>query len=294
MIGPRTALVAIMALMSAAPAHAAKLEVVASFSILADLASCVGKTRVEIHTLVGANGDAHVFQPSSADAKAAAKAGVILINGLNFEPWAGRLVSSSGAKGEVVVVSRGVKPRKFADGGADDPHAWQDLANGQIYVRNIARAFAAADEAGAEFYRSNADGCVGDLARRDEDLKKAFAAIPKEKRRVITSHDAFGYFGAAYGIEFIAPLGISTEDQASAKSVARLIDQIKRERIFAVFVENITDRRLIAQIARETGARVGGELFSDALSKPGGPAATYTEMFDHNKSVLIAAMTASE
>ena len=192
-------------------------------------------------------------------------------------------------------MSQGVKPHPFkAEFGTSsatiDPHAWQDLTNGQIYARNIAVALAAADKASDKFFRDNAAAYVAELAKLDGEVRETFAAIPPNRRRVITSHDAFGYFGAAYGIEFIAPLGMSTEDQASAKGVARLIDQIRAEHITAVFVENITDPRLIAQIARETGAKLGGELFSDALSKPAGPAATYTAMFRHNAEVLAAAM----
>ncbi len=278
------------------PAGAAKLKVVASFSILADMASRVGESRVEIHTLVGPNSDTHVFQPTPANAKAIAQADVILLNGLGFEPWAARLIRSAAAKGAVVIVSTGVKPRKFGTDSASviDPHAWQDLGNGQIYAHNIAEGFAKADKANAEYYRDNAKGYIADLAALDAKVRKAIDAVPAGRHKVITSHDAFGYFGAAYGIEFIAPLGVSTEDQASAKGVAKLIDQIKAEHISAVFVENITDPRLIDQIASETKVKVGGELFSDALSKPGGDAATYTDMFGHNRDALVDAMMAGE
>jgi zinc/manganese transport system substrate-binding protein len=289
----RILLVAVIALISSTPANAAKLKVVASFSILADMTSRIGQNRVEIHTLVGPNGDAHAFQPTPANAKAVGQADVIVINGFGFEPWAERLIRSSAAKGVVVTASAGVKARKFgSDASSLDPHAWQDLSNGQIYARNIGEAFAKADKANAQFYRDNAEGYAAELASADAKVRAAIAAVPAERRKVITSHDAFGYFGAAYGIEFVAPLGVSTEDQASAKGVAKLIDQIRAEHISAVFVENITDPRLITQIANETGVKLGGELFSDALSKPGGDAATYTDMFGHNRNALVAAMTA--
>jgi zinc/manganese transport system substrate-binding protein len=289
----RILLVAVVALISSTPASAAKLKVVASFSILADMTSRIGQNRVEIHTLVGPNGDAHAFQPTPANAKAVGQADVIVINGLGFEPWAERLIRSSAAKGTVVTASAGVKARNFgSDTSSLDPHAWQDLSNGQIYARNIGEAFAKADKANAQFYRDNAEGYAAELASADAKVRAAIAAVPAERRKVITSHDAFGYFGAAYGIEFVAPLGVSTEDQASAKGVAKLIDQIRAEHISAVFVENITDPRLVKQIANETGVKLGGELFSDALSKPGGDAATYTDMFGHNRNALVAAMTA--
>lgn len=291
----RTVLIAIALALSAIPAHA-KLKVVASFSILADMAARVGENEVEIHTLVGPNGDAHAFQPTPANAKAIAEADVIVLNGLGFEPWVERLMKSSKPKGLVIIASEGVKPRRFGadSAGAIDPHAWQDLANGKIYIRNITEGFATTDKANADYYRENEKIYLGDIELSETKLRKAIAAVPAERRKVITSHDAFGYFGAAYGIEFVAPLGVSTEDQPSAKSVAKLIDQIRREHISAVFVENITDPRLIKQIASETGAKLGGELFSDALSKPGGAAATYTDMFGHNREALVAAMMGKE
>lgn len=295
MIAFRAVLVAFAVVASALPAHA-KLKVVASFSILADMASRVGEGEVEIHTLVGPNGDAHAFQPTPANAKAVAEADVIVLNGLGFEPWAERLIKSSKARGLVIIASDGVKPRRFGSDSASavDPHAWQDLANGQIYAHNIAEGFTKADKTNADFYRDNEKVYVADLAAADAKVRKAIAAVPADKRKVITSHDAFGYFGAAYGVTFVAPLGVSTEDQPSAKGVAKLIDQIKREHISAVFVENISDPRLIEQIASETQAKVGGELFSDALSKPGGEAATYTDMFGHNRDALVAAMTGQD
>jgi zinc/manganese transport system substrate-binding protein len=291
----RALLIAVAIATAASPAYA-KLKVVASFSILADMASRVGENDVEIHTLVGPDSDAHAFQPTPANAKALAEADVIILNGLGFEPWAERLIKSSNAKGLVIIASEGVKARHFGPDSksAIDPHAWQDLANGQIYVRNIAQGFAKADKTNAQSYRDNADGYIADLAASDAKLRKAIAAVPVDKRKVITSHDAFGYFGAAYGVEFVSPLGVSTEDQPSAKGVAKLIDQIKREHISAVFVENITDSRLIKQIASETEAKVGGVLFSDALSKPGGDAATYTDMFGHNREALVDAMMGKE
>ena len=291
----RIAIAVFALVLSALPAHA-KIKVVASFSILADMAARVGESEVEIHTLVGPNGDAHAFQPTPANAKAIAEADVIILNGLGFEPWAERLMKSSKPEGLVIIASDGVKPRHFGADSAKavDPHAWQDLANGKVYLHNITEGFAKADKTNAAYYRDNEKIYLADIELSETKLRKAIAAVPPERRKVITSHDAFGYFGAAYGIPFVAPLGVSTEDQPSAKSVARLIDQIKREHISAVFVENITDPRLIKQIASETGAKVGGELFSDALSKPGGAAATYTDMFGHNREALVQAMTGKE
>jgi zinc/manganese transport system substrate-binding protein len=279
-------------------AHAAdKVEAVASFSILGDMVKEVGGDRVEVATLVGPNGDAHVFEPTPADAKTLAQSSILFTNGLGFEGWMDRLEKSSGFKGKVVVASTGVKPRTMIEeegGEAEeitDPHAWQSLANGKIYVANIRDGLIAADPAGKAIYEANAAKYLDTIAKEEAEVKDAIAKLPPERRRIITSHDAFGYFGAAYGLEIIAPEGVSTESEASAKDVAKIIRQIKAEKIPAVFIENITDHRLLDQIASETGAKVGGTLYSDALSEPDGPAGTYLDMFRHNIGTLTAALS---
>ncbi len=286
------------------------LPVVASFSILADLVSRVGGDRVTIATLVGAGGDAHVFQPKPADAKKLAEAKLVFVNGLGFEGWMDRLVKSSGTKAPIVVASKGVEPRKAEeeddhddhakgkggheheghDHGGIDPHAWQSIANVKIYVANIRDGLVAADPAGKDTYVANAAAFLAELDGLEGEVKATIAKIPAEKRRVITSHDAFGYFAAAYGLEFLAPQGISTDAEPSAKGVAKLIGQIRKEKIRAVFVENMTDGRLVERIAKETGVKLGGAIFSDSLSPKGGPATTYVDMVRHNVKLLSAAM----
>jgi len=286
------ALIAVLALCQ--PALAQKLRVVATFSIVGDMIERVAGGKVELTTLVDPDADAHVFEPTTADARAVGAAQLIFANGLGFDPWIDRLMKSTNARGKRVIVSQNVRARAFdaADGHdhALDPHAWQDARNAVIYVGNIATALAAADPANATAYRSNGAAYTQEIGALEGETRKAFAKIPKSARRVITTHDAFGYFAAAYDVAFIAPLGISTEEQPSAKGVARLIEQIKREKIRAVFVENITDPRLIEQIARETGAKIGGKLYSDALSTKAGPALTYIAMMRHNVRLLTAAM----
>lgn len=294
-------------LVAAVPARAdGALPVVASFSILADLVSRVGGDRVSVATLVAAGGDAHVFQPKPADAKKLAEAKLVFVNGLGFEGWMDRLVKSSGTKAPIVVASKGVEPRKAEEeedhaegkGGHDhdhghggiDPHAWQSIANVKIYVANIRDGLVAADPAGKDTYVVNAAAFLTELEGLEGEVKAAIAKIPPEKRRVITSHDAFGYFAAAYGLEFLAPQGISTDAEPSAKGVAKLIGQIRKEKIRAVFVENMTDGRLVERIAKETGVKLGGAIFSDSLSPKGGPATTYVDMVRHNVKLLSAAM----
>lgn len=274
-----------------------KLKVVASFSILGDMVRQVGSERVEVTTLVGANSDAHVFQPTPADAKTVAAAKVLVVNGLGFEGWMSRLEKSSGFKGKSVVATKGIKSRQMEEehGGKTrkitDPHAWQSLANGKIYVQNIRDGLIAADPDGKATYEANAAKYTGEIDKVEADVKAKIAALPPARRRVITSHEAFGYFGATYRLEFIAPEGVSTESEASAQDVAKIIRQIKAQKIPAVFMENITDRRLLDQIARETGAKIGGTLYSDALSGPDGPAPTYLDMFRHNVGTLTAALS---
>jgi zinc/manganese transport system substrate-binding protein len=287
----------------AAPALAQeRVPVVASFSILGDITAQVGGERIALTTLVGPDGDAHVYQPGPSDAKAVAAARVLVLNGLSFEGWMDRLKQAAGFQGVEVVASEGVRPLKLAEGGADeeegldhgdvDPHAWQDVANAETYVRNIAAALERADPAGATTYRANAEAYLGRLRALDGEIRAAMAAIPEGQRVLVTSHDAFSYLAAAYGVKVLAPQGMSTESEASAADVARLIEQIRAEGVRAVFVENVSNPRLLEQVGRETGAIIGGTLYSDALSPPDGPAATYLEMMHHNAGAIASALQA--
>lgn len=264
------------------------LRVVASFSILADIARNVAGESAVVHALVGADADAHVFEPSPADARRVAEAELVVVNGLGFEGWLDRLVRASGYRGPVVVASRGVTPRRI--GAQVDPHAWQDLTQARRYAATIGAALAAArPAAGNAVLRRTADYDAR-LAALDAEIRARFDVMPRARRRVITSHDAFGYFGAAYGIDFFAPQGMSTDSEASAAAVARLADEVKRRGVSAVFVENISDPRLVERLAKEGGATVGGKLYSDALSRPGAAADTYLKLFAHNARTIAAAL----
>ena len=272
--------------------HAAdKLNVVTSFSILADLTREVGGDRIELTNLVGADADAHLYEPSPDDAKALLRADLIIANGLGFEPWLERVLASSEPKGKRINASAGVVPLMLDEDGerVPDPHAWQSLTNAKIYVRNIAKALGELDPANLDAYNERRDAY---LTRLHALLKKAdaqIAGLPASQRKVVTSHDAFGYLGQAWQLAFIAPQGLSTHDEPSAAEVAALIRQIRSEGVRAVFVENIRDPRLIQQIADEAGAKVGGTLYSDALASEG-PASTYLGMFEHNLDTLMAAL----
>jgi zinc/manganese transport system substrate-binding protein len=265
-----------------------RLNVVASFSILADLVGNVGGDKVNVTSLVGPNGDIHVFAPAPSDAKTVGAVKLLIINGLGLEGWLPRLVQSSGSKATIVIASNGITPLKH--GSDADPHAWQSVANAKIYVANIRDALAAADTADAQDFRTDADRYLAKLDALDAEVRAAVAKIPPERRKVISTHNAFGYFASAYGIEFIAPSGVSTENEPSARDVAAIIRQIKAEKIPAVFLENISDDRLIRQIAAETGARVGGTLYSDSLTGEKGPAPTYIDLVRHNIKALTSAL----
>ncbi len=266
-----------------------KLKVVATFTILGDMVRNVGGEHVALITLVGADADAHVYEPTPADVRSLAQADVVIVNGLGFEGWIDRLVKVSGYKGTVVVASKGIAALKGEE-NRHDPHAWQDLANGRLCVANIALALAAADPVHAPAYRRRAEAYDHELAALDRDIRSRLDALPANRRKVVTSHDAFQYFGRAYGIEFHAPVGLSTESEPSAGELAALVRQMRDEDIHALFVENITDPRLAEQLAREADTVIGGKLYSDSLSGPNGPAPTYLDMFRHNLAEIAKAI----
>lgn len=269
-------------------AKPAKLPVVASFSIIGDFVREIGGNHVAITTIVGPDGDAHVYQPSPADGRKIAQAKLIFVNGLGFEGWLERLIETAKSKGTVVTLSKSVTARHDEEG--TDPHAWQDVANAKIYVTEIRDALAIADPEHAQEYKHAADAYIEKLNALDEDIIKSLSEIPRARRRVVSTHDAFGYFAARYGVEFIAPQGVSTETEASARDVARIIDDVKDHKVTAVFLENVSDPRFAKRIASETGARVGGELYSDALTGPKGDGANYIDMMRHNVRELTKAL----
>ena len=332
MIGRRFLLVSAFALTAGliakpALAHSTKpIPVVSSFSILGDMVSRIGGDHISLKTLVGRDGDTHVYRPTPADARAVKEARVLFVNGLEFEGWMARLIDASGFDGLRVVATEGIEPIAYEDEhddhkdghdkhndhkddhakhddhkdddhhghdhGAFDPHAWQSVRLAKIYADNITAALSkVAPEHAADFYANRA-AFVAELDALDKEIRGLFANLTETQRTVVTSHDAFQYFGRDYGLTFLAPQGLSTASEASAKEVARLIEQIRHDKISAVFVENITDPRLIKQIANETGVAVGGTLYPGALSKKDGPASTYLEMMRHNATTLANALGA--
>jgi zinc/manganese transport system substrate-binding protein len=279
-----------LVLATSAPAARAqdRINVVASFSILGDFVRNVGRDRIDVTTLVGPNGDVHVYAPTPADAKKVANAKLLVINGLGLEGWLPRLLQSSASKAPIITASNGIAQLKA--GSDADPHAWQSVANAKIYVANIRDALGVADPADAELFRANAQSYLSKLDALERDVRAEIGRIPPSRRKVISTHDAFGYFASAYGIKFIAPLGVSTESEVSAREIAGIITGIRTEKVPAVFLENISDDRLMQRIAAETGVRIGGTLYSDSLTGEKGDAPTYIDMVRHNIKALTSAL----
>src|ERR1035437_5642304 len=283
-------IVALTLVLSATAAD--KIQVVASFSILGDLVSVVGGDRVEIHNLVGPDQDAHVFEPRPADIQTFARAKLVVLNGVGFEGWISRLAKSASFKGSTVVASHGIKFRQMEDEDhpgrrTNDPHAWQDPRNVIDYVRNIATALGEIDPVNAPTYQENSRHYIDALQQLDAWIVDQYARIPETKRKLITSHDAFGYHSARYGIQFIAPQGVSTESEPSTKEISRLIRQIKQEKIKALFMENMSNSRLLEQLAKDADVTPAGKLYADALSTADGPAPNYLKMMRYNVDQIL-------
>jgi len=290
---PKMLLAAVFALSSMAGlAQAKPIEAVASFTVIADMVQNVGGDHVHVTSLIGPNGDPHAYEPTPNDAQALKRANLVFVSGLHLEGWLDRLIKASGYQGQPVVLSNGIKTRSMEEDGKriTDPHAWNSAANGVVYVRNIISALQKADPANASDYQAKGEQYIQQLEQLDAYARAQVQAIPSDKRKVLTSHDAFGYFGDAYGVTFLSPLGFSTETEASASDVAKLIKQIKQEHVSTYFFENSSDPRLVKQIADASGAQPGGELYVESLSPADGPAPTYAQMFRYNVDKLTAAM----
>ena len=257
--------------------------IVASFSILADLATQLAAGRATVTAIVGPDQDPHGFEPRPSQAAAIEAADLFLINGLGLEPWARGI-----ARKPAIIASTTVRARRLD--GAPDPHAWQNVENAMIYAANITTALLAADPAGTDAYRAAAAAYRTRLATLHDATKSTLAAIPRARRRVVTTHDAMFYFGAAYGIDFLAPQGLATGSEPTPRAFAALARQIKRDHITALFLDGAARSPLLETLARESGARIGGRLFADSLSPPDGPASTYVDMIEHNRRTIVEAL----
>jgi len=299
-----------LAIRSAAAQAAPAGSAVASFSILADIVREIAGPRMAVTSLAPVGADMHKFQPRPSDVRTVTQAKVFVINGLGLEGWAERLAEASSFRGRAVVATRGLAALPAAHDHAHghshgaktagthphgqstfDPHAWQDVANMRVYVANIRDGLLAADAAGAAVYNARAEALLRSLDTLDAEIRAMLAPIPRATRRVVTTHEAFTYYGDAYGVDFLAPVGLSGDQEPSPREFAALIAQIRRERIRALFVEQGASSRLLEQISRETGVRIGGTLYADTLSPAGGPAASYAAMMRHNTTLLVEALS---
>lgn len=269
----------------------AKIKVLTTFSVLEDFATQIGKDRIEVSSIVPPDADPHVYEPTPSDVKRITEADLILMNGLGFESWFERLLKAAPPKGKVIICTDHVHPRLVFEGTIiKDPHAWHSIPNAKIYIRNITDAFKSVDSKNADYYEKNAQDYLDQLTQLDEKIRRDLDKIPPQKRKIITAHDAFGYLGHSYGIQFLSPQGISTESEAKIQNVIGLIKQIREQNIKTVFIENISDSKVIRQISQETGATIGGSLYSDALSDTKGKAPTYVAMITYNMELLLNAM----
>jgi zinc/manganese transport system substrate-binding protein len=270
-----------------------KPRVVATFTVIGDLVAAVGGDAVSLTTLVGPDADAHVFEPRPADVAAVAKADLIVANGLGMEPWLERLTEAADFGGKTVIASADVTPLPFMeeadDSGAmpDDPHAFQDLSNGRLYVKTIAAALEALAPKEAGAIAARAARLDAEMIALDAEIKAKLGALPAFNRRILTSHDAFHYFGKAYGLDILSIQGVSTETEPSAADLAAIARQAKSGQVKAIFLENMSNPALAQTISAEAGLPVGGELVADALTKEGGLAPHYLDMFKHNLAALL-------
>ncbi len=281
-------LLALSALASAA------IPVVATFSILGDITQQLGGKHIEVDVLVGPEQDAHTYQPTTSDLKRIIRARLVLAHGLGFDQWVQKMLTSARYKGAYLQASQGLQTRHSQQTGHHhsevDPHLWQDISLTRQYVENISAALIRLDPAHTADYQANKQRYLAQMQAVDEWAQNALAQIPLSKRVVLTSHDAFGYLGARYQIRFLAPVGVNTEAEASAQDVVKIIRQARTQKIRALFVENISNPRLLEQLSKETGSAISGKLFSDALSAAQGPAPTYLTMYRHNLQQLVTAM----
>ena len=271
-----------------------RLQVATSFSILEDLVQNVGSDRIQVRSFVPRNGDSHSFEPGTQDVRTLSQAKVVFINGHGLEAWFEKLLSNAASKAKVVTLSDGLKTRSFQEDGqtVTDPHIWWDLTHTQAYVTQIARALEAADPTGKTVYASNAKKYNAELIKLDAWAKLEIAKIPVSKRKLVTNHDALGYFAARYGFKIIGQIipSLGTEQAPSARELAALSRTIQREGVKAIFIENTLNPKLAQTLADESGAKVAPALYTDSLGNPGSSGETFIKAFRYNVNTIVNAL----
>jgi zinc/manganese transport system substrate-binding protein len=271
-------------------AHADKIKAIATISIIGDVLKNVARDSVNLIVLVGANGDAHEYEPIPADSVNIAKADIIFENGLHLEHWLDKLYTASGSKAKRIVVSQGVTPRIFENNPQEtDPHAWQDVTNVIIYTQNVRDALIAIDPANKDKYFANAKDYIEKLQSLDSWVKAELALIPVEKRKLVTNHDALGYFANRYGFKIIGAVIPSATTEAadlSAQQTIQLLEIIKSNGVHAIFSENMANPNLVETLSKEAGVQVGPDLYTDTLDPVGSQGDTYLKMIRYNVGVF--------
>ena len=276
-------------------AQEAKPLVVASASIFADMAREIGGDAVEVRSIVPIGGDPHLHEPTPSDATLVNSADLILRNGLTFEGWLNELIAYSGSDAEVVTITEGIRPIESLDyANATDPHAWMDASLGLIYLRNIKNALVRLDSANREMFELNYEVYRRQIRALDDEIRTAVQRIPEGQRVLITSHDAFQYFGRRYGLALEAVLGVSTDAEVQTSDIARLTRTLQARRVPAIFIESTINPKLLQQIASDNGVCIGGSLYADSLGDAESPAPTYYDMLRHNADVIVAALSRAD
>lgn len=269
-----------------------KIKVVSSASIFQDMAKNIGGDKITSESIVPVGGDPHTYTPKPSDVELVSSADLILINGLTFEGWITELIENSGTKAKVVLITEGIEPIKSLNyHNASDPHAWMNAQNGLKYAYNISAGLAAVDPDNALYYADNGSKYSAEIKKVDSYIKQQIATIPEAQRILITSHDAFQYYGRAYDITLNAIMGISTESEAQSKDVQRVVNAIKVNKVPAVFIESTINPKMLQQIASDTGVKIGGELYADSIGEEDSEAPTYLKMLTHNTDVIVNALT---
>ncbi len=288
-------LVAAVCLLTAVWLPAQKLQVVATASMIADMASQIGGDLIDVRCVVPIGGDPHIYDPTPGDANMVAHADLILRNGLTFEGWLMELIENSGTRANIVTVTEGIDAiSSLLYENASDPHAWMDASNGLIYIKNIRDALIRLDPQNEPTYTQNHEQYAGHLRELDHYIMEKIASIPESKRILITSHDAFQYYGRRYGIRLESVLGTSTDAEVQTADILRLNKIIKESRVPALFVESTINPKVLEQLAVDNNLQIGGKLYSDSIGDKDSPAPTYYDMLKHNTDVIVAALSSPQ
>ncbi len=288
----RLSLIALLSLVLSNTSTAQKKVVISSASMIWDMVDNIAGDKIENRLIVPIGGDPHTYSPTPRDAQKVASSDLIFINGLTFEGWITELIENSGTKGKTITVTEGLTPIASSQyKNAYDPHAWMDLAKAQTYITNILQGLIEIDPVNKGYYEENYRNYSQELKDLDAYISKRILEIPEEKRLIVTSHDAFSYYGKRYGLDVQGIIGISTESEAQTSDIVRISNSIKSSGVPAIFVESTINPKLIKQIATDNGVAIGGSLYADSIGEKGSNGSTYLKMMKSNTDVIVDALS---